>query len=553
MSIGALEYGTMAMGLFGGLAIFLFGLEQMTDALKSVAGAGMKKLLARLTTNRFKAVLAGGLVTSVIQSSSVTTVLTVGFVSAGLMSLEQSIGIIMGAEIGTTITAQIIAFKVTHYALAIVAIGFVLQFFFKSERVRQYGIMILGFGLVFFGMNLMKGAMAELGEYQPFLDLMQRMDNPLLAILTSALFTGLVQSSSATTGVVIALGSEGLISLEAAIALVLGANIGTCVTALLASIGKPRVAVQTAMVHVLFNVAGVCLWFGLIPLLADTMRDFSSNLPRQIANAHTTFNLLNTVIFIGFTPLFARAVRRLVPLRPEVEERARPKYLDDNLLETPELALDRVRLEIVRMGELATDIVRRAPEIVAEGSRADLDRLRAADDDVDALHGAIITYLGRLSQESLTEPQTELLHDNMTIANYIENMADVVETNLVHLGHQRLGSELAISPETRMRVEALADLVVRCVVDTLESVRSDDIALARSVIEAKPEIGRLAQEAQEHLMRRLVAQAPQRREAFQIESEIVETLKRIYYNAKRIAKAVAQVEMSYLRPESDTE
>ncbi len=547
MTLAALDFLTMGMGLFGGLAIFLFGMEQMTDALKNVAGGGMKRLLARLTTNRFKAVLAGGTVTAVIQSSSVTTVLTVGFVSAGLMTLEQSIGIIMGAEIGTTVTAQIIAFKVTHYALAIVTVGFVMKFFFKSERVRQYGIMILGFGMIFFGMNLMKEAMAGLRDYQPFLDLMQRMDSPLLAILTSALFTGLVQSSSATTGVVIALGSEGLISLEAGIALVLGANIGTCVTALLASIGKPRVAVQTAMVHVVFNMTGVLLWFAFIPMLANVMRDVASDLPRQIANAHTTFNTANTLIFIGFTPIFARIVRKLVPLRPEVDERAKPKYLDDNLIETPDLALDRVRLENARMGDIAARIVHRAPEIVTVGTREQLDHLREADDDVDALHGAIVTYLGRLSQANLTSAQTEQLQDQIAIANYTENMADVVETNLVQLGLHRLESEVDMSVGTREQIARLSTRVVQAVETVVEAVRTSDVALAKEVIAAKPEVSKLAEEAHLHLMQRLVADAPHRRQAFAIESELVETLKRIYYNAKRIAKSIADVKMGYLK------
>ena len=275
MPIAALDYFQMGMGLFGGLAIFLFGMEQMTATLKAVAGDGMKRILARLTTNRFKAVGAGAFVTAVIQSSSVTTVLVVGFVSAGLMSLQQSIGMIMGAEIGTTVTAQIIAFKVTGYALVAVAVGFAMQFFSKHERVCQYGLMIFGFGLIFFGMFLMGEAMKPLRTHQPFIELMGSMENPLLAILVSAAFTGLIQSSSATTAIIIMLAKSGFISLDAGIALAFGANIGTCVTALLASIGKPREAVQTAMVHLTFNVAGVLLWVGFIDQLAALVTSLS--------------------------------------------------------------------------------------------------------------------------------------------------------------------------------------------------------------------------------------------------------------------------------------
>jgi phosphate:Na+ symporter len=228
----------LVMGLLGGLALFLYGMDKMSESLKAVAGERMKSILARLTTNRVTGALTGAFVTAVIQSSSVTTVLVVGFVTAGLMSVSQSVGIIMGANIGTTITAQIIAFKVTKYALLIVAAGFAMLFLGKRERTRHHGAGIMGLGLVFFGMGVMGEAMAPLRSYQPFLDAMIRMENPAVGILVAALFTGLIQSSSATTGIVIVMASQGLITLTAGIALILGANIGTCVTALLASIGR---------------------------------------------------------------------------------------------------------------------------------------------------------------------------------------------------------------------------------------------------------------------------------------------------------------------------
>ncbi len=236
-------WAAMGMNLFGGLAIFLFGMDQMSDALKAVAGERMKVVLAKLTTNRFMGAITGAFVTAVIQSSSVTTVLVVGFITAGLMSLAQSIGVIMGANIGTTITAQIVAFKVTKAALLMVAVGFTMMFFSHQDRIKQYGAMLMGLGLVFFGMAVMSDAMKPLRSYQPFLDLMVTMENPLVGILIAAAFTGLIQSSSATTAIVIVMATQGFITLPAGIALAFGANIGTCVTALLASIGKPREAV----------------------------------------------------------------------------------------------------------------------------------------------------------------------------------------------------------------------------------------------------------------------------------------------------------------------
>ncbi|MDH3732259.1 MAG: Na/Pi cotransporter family protein, partial [Gemmatimonadota bacterium] len=438
----ALNVGGIIIGLVGGLAIFLYGMEHLTDALKVVAGSRMRNLLARLTTNRFKAVVAGTVVTATIQSSSVTTVLLVGFVSAGLMTLEQSIGVIMGASIGTTITAQIIAFKITHLALIAVAIGFLMHFASKKDLIKQYGLMVLGLGLVFFGMNLMGDATRPLRTYQPFIDLMQSMDRPLVAVLLSASFTALVQSSSATTGVIIVLASQGFLSLEAGIALVLGANIGTCVTALLASLGKPREAVRTAFVHVTFNVAGVVVWFGLIPHLAAWVTLISpsaeglvgaaraaSEVPRQVANAHTTFNLANTLLFIGFTPLFAKWARFLVPERPETAGvGARPRFLDDALLDAPALALDRARLELGRLSDRVVEIIQRAPPAITRASVFELRDLARMDEDIDSLHDSIVSYLGRLSRSEMRPRESELLHDYLEVANHFEAMADIVET-----------------------------------------------------------------------------------------------------------------------------
>ena len=233
-----IELGPMLMGMLGGLALFLFGIDRMSMALKLIAGDRLRQILSKLTTNRFTGAAAGAAVTSIIQSSSVTTVLVVGFISAGLMNLSQSIGIIMGANIGTTMTAQIIAFKVTHYALLIIAVGFALSFFIKKERAHHYGKMIMGLGLVFYGMQLMSDGAKPLQSYAPFIDLMKNMNVPLLGIAFGAAFTALVQSSSATTGIVIVLASQGLLPLDAGIALIFGANIGTCFTAWLASIGK---------------------------------------------------------------------------------------------------------------------------------------------------------------------------------------------------------------------------------------------------------------------------------------------------------------------------
>jgi phosphate:Na+ symporter len=552
----SMEWGYMAMNLFGGLAIFLFGMEQMADSLKSVAGERMKMILAKLTSNRFMGAMTGAFVTAVIQSSSVTTVLVVGFITAGLMSVSQSIGIIMGANIGTTITAQIIAFKITKAALLMVATGFSMQFFSKQEKIRQYGTMLMGLGLVFFGMSVMSEAMSPLRTYQPFLDLMEKMENPLIGILISAAFTGLVQSSSATTGIIIVMASQGLISLPAGIALAFGANIGTCVTALLAAIGKPREALRASIVHVLFNVAGVLLWVGFIPYLAELVTMVSptypgksgierlaAETPRQIANAHTTFNVANTIIFIGLANQFARLVEWLVPDRPLVEMVvAKPKYLDEELLDTPPLALERVRLEISRLGTRVKEMLDRIMPAIISGNRMDLKEIAEIDDEVDILYGYIVTYLGQISRRTLNEEQTSRLMKLMATANDLENIGDIIETDMVYLGNQRIDRGVTISESTQEVLRKLHHAVATTSELALDAITEDDERAAQEVIAMKSDINRLTDAAAMHEIRRLVAEEPHRLEAYTIEVDIIEKLKRIYYFSKRMAKTVTPVE-----------
>lgn len=552
MQTESIQFGTIAMGLLGGLALFLYGMDNLTSALKSVAGPRMRDLLSRLTRNRFEGVFTGAFTTAVIQSSSVTTVLVVGFVAAGLMRLEQSIGIIMGAEIGTTITAQIIAFKVTRFALAAVAVGFALYFVSGREVVRKYGIMLLGLGLVFYGMNLMGEATRPLRDFPPFIDLMTRLENPLMGILFGAAFTALVQSSSATTGVIIVLASQGLIELQAGIALALGANIGTTVTALLAAIGKPRVALRAALVHVVFNVLGVTLWFNFIDQLVEVSRLISpaaaelsgtarlaAEVPRQIANAHTIFNLANTAVFIGFTGVLARIVTFLVPEKEGTKQRiAEPKYLDEELIETPALALDRARMELGHLGEWVLRMLGKAPRLVFSGSAEELSHIRTMDSSVDRLQESILAYLGKVSQRTLDSGETRKLHEFMAIAGCYENIGDMMEIHLVHAGHGRLRAGVKVSRETREIFDPLIDKVFWSVEKATRAVASRDLAAAREIVEAKEEINLLAGAIEEHLAGRLVAAAPHRLETYRIESELVENLKRIFYFAKQIAKRV---------------
>ena len=548
----AIDWEAMVLGLLGGLALFLFGMEQMSDALKAVAGERMKDILARLTANRWVGVATGALVTAVIQSSSVTTVLVVGFITAGFMTLTQSIWVIMGANIGSTFTAQIIAFQINELALLLIAVGFLLLFVTRKEPWHQYGTATLGTGLIFFGMSVMSEAMEPLRGYAPFLDLMRGLERPMVGILVGLAFTALIQSSAATTGIVIVLAGQGLINLPAGIALVLGANIGTCVTALLACIGKPREAVRAALVHLIFNVAGVLIWFELIGPLAQLVAWLSpahpelagaerlaAEAPRQIANAHSLFNIANTLLFIGFTQQFARLVIWLVPERPEVEERVgRARFLDEELLATPALALDRVRMEAMRMGERVQEMLARILPAIIAGNRDSLAEVKAMDDAVDSLHAQIIDYLGKISRLTLTEAQTADLIRLMSAVNDLENIGDVIETNLVVLGNERIDQGLSISQPTREVLHGFHRAVTKSVGGAVQAVSQKNLLAAQTVMEMKQEINLIADSAAIHEARRLVAEEPKRIPAYTIEMDIMEKLKRIYYFSKRMAKSV---------------
>ena len=545
-----LAIGPLIMGLFGGLAIFLFGMEQMTDSLKSVAGSGMSKLLDKLTKNRFTAAITGAFVTAVIQSSSVTTVLVVGFITAGLMSLQQSIGVIMGANIGTTITAQIIAFKVTKYALAMIAIGFAAMFFSKRQKWQLYGAMIMGLGMIFLGMGIMSEATKPLRSFEPFINMMQHMSNPLFGVMAAAAFTALVQSSSATTGIVIVLASQGFISLEAGIALAFGANIGTCVTAAFAALGKPREAAQAAGVHLLFNMLGVLIWLPFIGLLAGFVQSISpahpelsgaarmaAETPRQIANAHTIFNIANTCLFIWFTGPIAKLVMKLVPERPvSVSEFAQPKYLQEDFLETPTLALDRIRLEIIRFGKQVSQLSDQARPAVISGGAEELDDIVSLKDDNQQLYDAINEYIRKLSAKELNVSETRRLSALAVVASQIEHMAETIGINFVAIGRERMNRGVNFSELTLERIQRLGDKMTEAYEKSIEALEEPEIA--HQVIDMKAEITDLVNQTIEHLAHRLVADDPDRTLLYRLESQAVQMIQSGYYFAKKIAKEI---------------
>jgi phosphate:Na+ symporter len=532
-----LDVVLVVVTLLGGLALFLHGLDRVTDSLKLLAGDRMRAVLERLTANRFAGAATGAAVTAVIQSSSVTTVLVVGFITSGLMTLGQSIGVILGADVGTTITAQIIAFDVGRYALAAVAAGFAWSFFSRGDDRRNQGLLVMGLGLVFFGMSVMSDAVSPLRTNDVFLDAMASMENPAAAIAAAAAFTAAVQSSSATIGIVIVLAGQGLVTLDAGIALVLGANVGTSATALIAAAGKPREAMRAAAVHALTKAAGVALWIGFIGGLGDLVSAIGGGTGRRIANAHTIFNVVNTALFIGFTPQLGRLAERLVPDRPEPAELAvKARYLDRELLKTPSLALDRARLELLRMADRARRMVAAILPAMLHGTRGQLLDIEAMDDEIDSLHGQIITYLGKVSQTRLSEASSEELSALLAAANDLEAIGDIVETNLVALGLARLQQGLVVSEVTTDKLTEFHRMVQEALELAMLALTQRNVEAAGAVVSMKTIVNDLERVTLDHEADRLVAPEPHRVATYRFEIDIVANLKRVFYFTKRIAR-----------------
>ena len=448
----SISWFLLTTSLFGGLGMFLYGMEMMSDGMKLTAGNKMRSILEKLTSNRFLAVSVGAFVTMVIQSSSATTVMLVSFVNSGLLTFAQGLGVILGSNIGSTVTAQIVAFKITDYALALIAIGALMSLFSKKESSKNIGFVILGFGLLFYGMKVMSDTMKPLRANQTFNSILVSFENPFMGILAGAIFTALIQSSSATTGIVITLASGGSITLEAGIPLIFGANVGTCVTALLAGLNASREAKRIAIAHVLFNVTGVLLFCFWIPTFSSWMAKTSDNIPRQIANAHTVFNIFATVVFIPFTSIIAELILKYFPDKDKSRNIEKPEVLnlDENVFDNPAVAISNAQAEIRGVlgllerviGSLVLLFVSKGIKHDIENSDQELDEgIQIRLDKIDYLNNAISAYLIKINNQDLNNTQSREIFTLVTVINYINlinNGINLRFNNLIELKKQNI-------------------------------------------------------------------------------------------------------------------
>ncbi|WP_214660622.1 Na/Pi cotransporter family protein [sulfur-oxidizing endosymbiont of Gigantopelta aegis] len=549
-----IDWLQLALGLFGGLALFLAGLQLLSEGMKKAAGDAMTKVLSHLTTNRFMGAITGAFVTGILNSSTVTTLLVVGFISSGMMTLAQSVGVIMGANIGSTVTAQLLAFDLAAYSLGPVAIGFFMLFTAKKDKVKYYGMMIMGIGLVFYGMGLMSHTMTPLRTYQPFLDILVSLEKPMAGILAGAIFTAIVQSSAATIGIAIAMASEGLLSLPAGIALALGANIGTAITTAIMGVmsSKSTQAVQASVVHVVFNVVGVLIWLPLIWLLVDIavwlspaepeltgLARAGAEVPRQIANANTFFNIINTLIFIGFTTWFARLAEFLVPERKaKVGVIITPKFIDKNALVSTPIALQQVRLELGRMGDITSLMLDEIFTAYKNGNMQTVIEIAKRYDEVDILEEEILHYLGLIRRGELSEHDSDNFQQLMIACDNFESIADVVRNELQALAHKACELKPKTGKTTQILMKTLHQSVVKALELTVIAIRDDDQKAAESVISMRKIIAKNSNALLSRKAIRLGTNDPDYLKLVRVEMAFVEQMRRIYTLTKRIAKNV---------------
>ncbi len=489
----------MVFGLCGGLGLFLFGMNSMSDNLQKVAGDRMKKILGCLTKNPVLGALAGAVVTAVLQSSSATTVMTIGFVSAGLMSLPQAISVIFGANIGTTMTAQLMAFKITDYIYPIIFVGFLLNFAGKKEKTKSLGTVVFSFGLLFQGIELMGSAMKPLADSPFFTDLMGKVAAfPVLGVLLGACMTLVVQSSSATIAVLQNFASQAgpdgvtsVIGLEGAIPILLGDNIGTTITALLASMGQSNDAKRTALAHSIFNITGSIVFVCVIPLFAKFVAMISPKGPeilvisRQIANAHTTFNLVCTLLWLPLIPLMVKIVTFLVPVQDQAEApEYQPQYLDERVMGQPVAAMYLVSNEIRRCATFTTEMLEMARGELT-GKQKDETAFPSLYDAVKKLQASIVAYLTRMfARGGLTEAQSERAAGLLYVVNHVDRMADRMQ-EIVICFRKMDQDKKNFSEEAKGELEQCFSISQDLFLKTMNAVDSGDKSIIAEAVKGR--------------------------------------------------------------------
>lgn len=527
--------------LLGGLGMFLYGMKMMSDGLENVAGDRMRRVLEVLTTNRFAAVGVGAGVTALIQSSSATTVMVVGFVNAGLMSLLQATGVIMGANIGTTITAQLIAFNLSDIAPFILFAGMLMTVFVKKRKIAKIGEIVLGFGILFVGLALMSQAMEPLQENETFRKFLVNFKNPVLGVLIGAAFTAVIQSSSASVGILQALAVSGLIGLDAAIFIVLGQNIGTCVTAIISAIGTSANSKRAAGIHLMFNIIGTIVYLILIaifPGIVDIVGSLSpANVSRQIANFHTLFNVSVTILLFPFAKLMVSLIQRIIPERKtEGDIEKRLIYLDERIAQTPAIVLSQTLKELNRMGDIAAENMKRSLEAFFEADEQKAARVLEVEKTIDYLTDSISNYLVEFRGLDLADDDLKIMGSLHHVIIDLERIGDHAE-NVAEFAMAVAENKLVLSPEGKEELTAMAKKTMETLNASLDAFKKRDSSRIKEAEALEQEVDNMKKTYIDNHISRLHVKAcnPQTGVIF---TNMISTLERVSDHAINIAQSL---------------
>lgn len=562
-----MEFSTL-MALFGGLALFIFGMHQMGEGLQKTAGEKMRNVLAMLTGTTIKAILVGAVVTMIIQSSSATTVMVVGFVGAGLMTLPQAIGVIMGANIGTTMTAWIVAAKIDEFAWLFVAVGFIMMFFIKKPKIRYIGQIVFAFGVLFVGLNSMGAAMKPLAKSEAFADLLlQIKDMPVLGLLVGTISTMIVQSSSAAIGVLQTLAGTAadsagtpLISMYQAVPILLGSNIGTTITAILATIGGSRDSKRAATAHALFNIVGSVLFMFILKpftwlvnqtvgvighsLIADAntgiigmLTPVADNMRESIAVSHTLFNVVNTLIWLPLVWLMVKLVKLIVPgADPVIHKRL--AYIDYKVIGSPAIAIDLATKELARMTEIAQQMTLDSHSLIKNHTDELETRIFSNEEALDYLENEIVRYLSNIySSSSVTQADSTRIAGLLHATNDIERIGDYC-SNICDNSQDLKKNGITFSPSAVAELDEAFGLIEQIVLDSTLALRNNDLVLAGKIMNIEEQVDLIEDKLRASHLERLTNGLCDPRSTV-IFLEIVHTMERIADHCKNIADVVA--------------
>ncbi len=502
MNADILAYVMVVFQIFGGLALFLFGIRFLSGGLEKAAGVRLQRMLEKMTNNPIKGAGVGAFVTAVIQSSSLTMVTLIGLINAGLLNLRQAIGVILGTEIGTTITAQIVSFKIGQFYFLFIGIGFLIYFFLRHHRYHYIGQVILGFGILFLGMDTMASGLKPLSQTPFFINTVRNFgENPFLGIIIGAIFTAAIQSSSAMTGLVIAMGMENVITLKGAIALIFGANIGTCVTGLVASIGSSISSRRAAASQFFINILGVAIFIPILTPFANIITLTSDNLPRQIANAHTIFNILVSLIMFPLIGILVFLVKRIVPGEEHTFD-TRIKFLDERLLNSPLIALSQASKEVNRIAEIIVGMLERAESAFLNNDERSMKVVFEIEEAVDELCNSVERYLDKIPMDRLNEKgflrSVALIH---TLTD-LERIADHAD-NFGVAAREKMKNNITISSHAERELENMFKKVRIMYEQVVRALNTDNRELAKDVLKLEDEIDELEKKYRQNHIDRL--------------------------------------------------